>query len=384
MSLAYLFSRRGRGEGSYLRVVATRAVRAYRRDRWRRSLRRRLPSVDAIPIDRPIFVLGLQGGGTTLVARCLLRHPAVVSMSGNSRYWVATDELGFVRNRMARLPPSLWSSSHRTDLADPVFGTGHNSVYACDALLPFYRRTAADATPEDARRLVRLIREHIAVYAHDRSHARFLDKTHTYTVKVAYLDALLDGFDPFFVLVLRNPYTTCFRAIRRKPPSWPVAPPYDEQVRLAAEHWENSYRLALEDGEKLERFVALRFEDFVADSAASIRALCEFVGLGFDDDLVPQPGHRMPFATLPTDSKWYPLRPDDWRSQVPERDAAIIDERCGALARELGYLYAGDEAPMHPLVSVQRDDLAKLDDVRSESGRETAAAPDAAPFRDET
>src|SRR5438067_5567960 len=240
MSLAYLFSRRGRGEGSYLRAVAIRAVRAYHRDRWRRSFRRRLPSVDATPIDRPIFVLGLQGGGTTLVSRCLLRHPAVVSMSGNSSYWVATDEIGFVRNRMAQLPPSLWSSSHRRDLADPVFGTEHSSVYACDALLPLYRRTATDATPEDARRLARLIREHIAVYAHDRSHARFLDKTHTYTVKVAYLDALLDGFDPFFVLVLRNPYTTCFRAIRRKPPSWQAAPPYDEQLRLVAEHWENS------------------------------------------------------------------------------------------------------------------------------------------------
>ena len=350
MSLAYLFSRRGRGEGSYARAVAIRAVRAYRRDRWRRSLRRRLPSVDAIPVDRPIFVLGLQGGGTTLVARCLLRHPAVVSMSGNSRYWVATDEIGFVRNRMARLPASLWSSSHRTDLAVPEFGATHSSVYACDALLPFYRRTAADATYEDRSRLTRLLREHIAVYADDRSNARFLDKTHTYTVKVAYLDALLDGFDPCFVLVLRNPYTMCFRAIRGKAPSWAVAPPYDEQLRFGAEHWDNSYRLALEDGAKLERFVALRFEDFVADPAASIRMVCATVGLEFDEELVPQPGQRMPFATLPTDSKWYPLRPDDWRSQVPERDAAIIDERCGALAQELGYFYAGDRAPTHPVL----------------------------------
>jgi len=350
MSLAYLLSRHGRGEGSYLRAVAIRATRAYRRDRWRWSVRRRLPGVDAVPIDRPIFVLGLQGGGTTLVARCLLRHPAVVSMSGNSRYWVATDEMGFVRNRMARLPPSLWSSSHRADLDAPGFGTTHNSVYACDALLPFYRQTAADATREDAKRLARLIREHIAVYARDPSRARFVDKTHTYTVKVAYLDALLDGFEPCFVLVLRNPYTMCFRAIRRKPPGWPVVPPYDEQLRLAAEHWENSYRLALEDGASLERFVALRFEDFVADPAGSIRRVCTAVGLEFDRELVPQPGQRMPFATLPTDSKWYPLRADDWRSQVSERDAAIIDNRCGELARELGYHFAGDQAPRHPLL----------------------------------
>jgi hypothetical protein len=81
--------------------------------------------VERIPLDRPIFVLGLQGGGTTLVTRCLLRHPSAVSMSGNSSYWVATDELGFVRNRMAALPQSLWGSSHRDDLAHPIFGTDH-------------------------------------------------------------------------------------------------------------------------------------------------------------------------------------------------------------------------------------------------------------------
>src|SRR5436190_13987835 len=136
---AYLFSRAGRQEASYLRMVAVKLVRLYHRDRWRRSLRRRLPRVDRLPIDRPIFVLGLQGGGTTLLARCLLRHRDVVSMSGNSAYWVATDELGFVRNRMSRLPASLWSSSHRVDLDHPVFGVSHNSVYACDALLPSYR-----------------------------------------------------------------------------------------------------------------------------------------------------------------------------------------------------------------------------------------------------
>ena len=81
-----------------------------------------------MPLDRPIFVLGMQGGGTTLVARCLLRHPSVVSMSGASDYWVATDELGFVRNRMRQIPSTLWSSAHRDDLDHPLFGTEHASV----------------------------------------------------------------------------------------------------------------------------------------------------------------------------------------------------------------------------------------------------------------
>jgi alkylated DNA repair dioxygenase AlkB len=290
-----------------------------------------------IPLDRPIFVLGLQGGGTTLISRCLLHHRAVVSMSGNSDYWVATDELGFVRNRMSSLPSSLWSASHRADLEHPRFGSEHRSVYACDELLPHYRCTGDDATAADAERFKRVLREHIAVYARDPGRARFVDKTHTYTVKVSYLDALLKGCEPFFLLVLRNPYTMCARAVRRKPPSWSEVPPIEEQVRLAAEHWENSYRLALEDGEQLQRFAAVRFEDFVRDPESVVRLICAAVRLEYQPELVPRAGDRLPFPALPTDSKWYPLRADDWRQRLRDQEVAVIDARCAELADRLGY-----------------------------------------------
>ena len=333
-AIRYLVSAGTDGRRS-LRTTAIRLERLRRRDRWRYSARRRLGSVDGIRLDRPIFVVGPQGGGTTLITRCLLRHPSVVSMSGNSSYWVATDELGFVRNRMAALPPSLWASSHRDDLAHPLFGTEHHSVWACDELLPAYRRTEDDATPADAVRFKRVLREHIAVYAHDRDSARFVDKTHANAVRIPYIDALLAGCDPFFVLVLRNPYAICPRAMRRKPPSWRTLPAYEEQLALAAQHWENVSRLAIEDGGRTGRFGALRFEDFLRDPEAVVRALCGLVGLSFAPELVPRAGDRLPFATLPTDAKWYPLREDSW--EVSSEEIAIVEARCGELAARLGY-----------------------------------------------
>jgi Sulfotransferase family len=342
--LSYLLSR-GQGNASLLPTVAARLERLRRRDRWLYSPRRFGASVDLVPLQSPIFILGLQGGGTTLVSRCLLRHPDVVSMGGNSDFWVATDELGYVRNRMARLPSSLWSSAHRVDLADPLFGTEHASVYACDALLPYYRRTAADATPPDALAFKRLLREHIAVYARNRTTARFVDKTHTYTIKIPYLDALLADCRPCYVLVLRNPYTHCFRAVRRKPPSWRRDVSYEDSLRIAAEHWENSLRIALEDGSQADRFVVVRFEDFVHDPAAAIRRICQTVSLSYSDQLVPQPEHRMPFGTLPHDRKWFPLHSDEWRSHIPEQQLAIIEERCGKLATQLGYERSGETEP---------------------------------------
>jgi hypothetical protein len=67
-------------------------------------------------------------------------------------------------------------------------------------------------------------------------------------VKIPYIDALLEGCRPFFLLVLRNPYAACDHALRRKPPSWRATLPYEQQLQLAAEHWENVCRIAFEAG----------------------------------------------------------------------------------------------------------------------------------------
>jgi hypothetical protein len=217
----------------------------------------------------------------------------------------------------------------------------HSSVYAADELLSHYRRTPADATEADSRAFRRLLREHIGVYAHDPRRARFIDKTQPNTVRAAFVDALLSGCDPHFVLVTRNPYAWCHRAVRRKPPSYTVDLPYVEQLRLVAEHWANSFRLALEDAQRIRNFTVVRYEDFLAAPEAVVRALCDSVGLSFSADLVPAPGQRAPFATLPGDTKWYPLRADGWLAQVTAQDVEIVAERCGEIAGRLGYAAPG-------------------------------------------
>ena len=334
--LRYVLSSAGGTSGSRARDVAIKVARLYERDRWRYSPRRRGRGVDAIPLDRPIFCLGVQGGGETIVGRCLRRNHAVVCMSGNSRHWTGTDELGVVRNRMARLPRSLWGCKFRTDIEHPLFGPNHNSVYACDALLPFYRRTAEDADEADGARFRRLLREHLAVYARDPRRARFFDKTHTNTLKIPLLASYLEGCDPVFVLVVRNPYSWCHRAVRRKRPTYRVELAPEEELRLAAEHWTNSCRIALEDGSTV-----VRFEDFVADPEAVVRRLCDVTGLDFEPAMVPRPGDRFPFATLPGDRKWHPLFADPYLAQVTDQEAEVVASVCGSLAKELGYTRDG-------------------------------------------
>ena len=69
------------------------------------------------------------------------------------------------------------------------------------------------------------------------------------------------------------------------------------------------------------------FEDFLRAPEAVVRAICTTVDLPYRPDLVPRPGDRFPFATLTTDTKWYPLREDSKATHVRREALDIIDAR---------------------------------------------------------
>jgi Sulfotransferase family len=342
--IGYLFE--SNGDGAWPRSVGIKVARAFHRDRWRFSARRLGAAVDDVPLDRPIFLLGTQGSGATVIGRCLRRSPAVVTVSGGWENWTGTDELGIVRNRMARLPRALWGSSLRSDIADATFGDVHAGVFACDELLPFYRATRDDADVEQAATFRRVLREHIAVFAPNLAGARFLDKTHAYTVKMPYLAALLDGTQPIFVLVVRNPYGACTWALERKPPDFRARLTDDQKLDLIAQHWANAHRIALDDAAQLGGTAVVRFEDFLARPGAVVAALAEFAGIDYDPQMVPGPGQPMPRATLPSDRKWYPLYVDNRLGRTTPEQRAVVDVHCHELAARFGYTTDGiDERP---------------------------------------
>jgi Sulfotransferase family len=344
--LAYLLARTSATRQDYVREVAIKLLRIYHRDRWRISPRKLGASVDDVVLDRPIFLLGVPGNGSTLIGRCLRRNRHVVSASGNSTFWTGTDEMGLIRNRMERLPRTFRANRYRVDIEHPIFDS--TELFACDSLLPLFRGTASDANDDDSARLRRVLREHIAVYAHDASDARFIDKTHANTVKIPLLASALRHAKPRFVLIVRSPYTTCPWTLDRKPPALRVELARQEQLRLVAEHWANAHRIVLEDSREVDGIAAVRFEDFLADPARTVQALSAFLGLEFDTTMLPRPGDRRPFATLPSDRKWFPLYPDARKPPSPE-DAAIIAEQCSPIAARFGYHAEGHTARTSPI-----------------------------------
>jgi hypothetical protein len=149
----------------------------------------------------------------------------------------------------------------------------------------------------------------------------------------------------------------------------------EQELRLAAEHWRNSYSTALHDAQTIPNVAVVRFEDFVAEPEATIRRLCAFLDLELEPGMIPRAGDRLPFATLPDDRKWYPLVSDRWLAQVSHWEAAIIASECEPLASELGY--GGDgilSAADGDLLDHHRDERPTVDPPDSEEHRHAARA----------
>jgi len=311
--------------------------------RW--TPRRLWLPLSSIPIDRPIFILGVQGGGITVLARCLYRHPDVVYASGSSSFWAGEDEIHNARHIRGLPEPMVHRSLHFGNvegrLADhPRFGLQRAWLYAVDELLPHHARGAEDATESDRTQLRNVMRSLIRAYAHVPRRARFVDMSQLYTLQVPYICKLLEGCDPHFVLAVRNPYVTCARAALKEyePERGSHIREAGEKIRLAVEHWVNSYRAALENEGRVPMRV-VRYEDFMDDPAAVVRGICNFADLRYSDALVPGPGQKIPLGSVSPD-KWYPLKPaenDRYLADIDPRVVEFLDERGADLIARFDY-----------------------------------------------
>lgn len=311
----------------------------WKRNNWILDPRSYLSDFRDVPVDRPIFLLGVQGGGLTLLSRMLRRHPDVVSVSGNSDYWSGADEMHTVLGPL--LPSELTGARYKVPWPNhPVYAPPRSWTYASDDLLPFYRKTANDANDVLRRRFQRLIRLCIARHARDRRRARFIDKSQVYTVRVSLLRELLKDCRPRFVLVAVNPYASCYRAALGKAADMRRLRrrlTFQQRLDVCAQHWANSMRCALED--RAEDMVVIRLEDLLNDPVAQLRGLCDHLRLDYSERLLPRPDDRIPFGSRFSD-RWYPLDPARVLHYVDEaspEEIEIIDRRCGRLALELGY-----------------------------------------------
>ena len=323
--------------GSFFRFLNF-AYYVYRRNNWMFDLSRYYRDFNEIEIEKPVFLLGTQGGGLTLISRMLRRNKNVVSVTGDHQYWSGADEMQNVLGPI--LPPELTGIKHKAP-SDEVFLTPRGWLYATDRLIQDYRNDQSDVNPELKRRFRGILRWVIARNSSGQT-PRFTDKSQVFTVKVSFLNKLLEGSDPKFVLITRNPYAVCYRSAKGKARSLDLLKgefSLKERVEFAAQHWTNSMKYALEDREKVDSFLVVRFEDILREPKEHLQAICSFAGLSYSEDMLPQPEHEIPFGSRFYD-RWYPLRPEVNKKYFKEMNPEhlkIISSRCEEYAEEFGY-----------------------------------------------
>lgn len=316
-----------------------RVIQAARSYSWLADPRR-FSRCDSIPIDRPIFLLGTQGGGLTLLSRMLRRHPDVISCTGNHLYWTGADEM---QNVFGRLLPQDFSGIRFKAPSHPKYPYPRSWSYACDELLSAYRRRAADAAPALRDGLLKAIRFAGRRHAPDPRRFRFLDKSQSYSVRLGLLAECLKECSPRFVLVARDPYASIYRAAigrAREMDRLRGTLTFDQRLEVCAQHYANSMAAVFEDRDEMQvPVLVLRFEDLLADPHARLREVCEFVELEFYLDMLPSPKHRMPLGTRFLD-RWHPVRPDVNDPYLEELSPAVVrtvNRTSGDWVERLGY-----------------------------------------------
>lgn len=293
-----------------------------------------------IPIDRPIFLMGLQGGGLTLLTRMLRRQGQVLTGSGGKRWWSGPDEIQNIFG--PRLPADLAGTRWKVP-PHPLFGPLRSWSFGTGALYPEYRRTEVDLTPGLRRALRGTIRYALARHGRGITGPRFLDKSQTFMLRAGLIHAALKDTDPRFVLVPRDPYVSVWRAASGK--ARDMADVMDRttmtrRLEICAEHYARCMGDVLADAERLGFALhMLRFEALLAEPETELKRLCAALALEYSPDMIPGPDHAMPFASRFKD-RWYPLKPEvnaAYFPRITQEAFDIVNTACADVIPRLGY-----------------------------------------------
>ena len=306
----------------------------FRRNKWMIDPAFYLKTYASVKIDRPIFLVGNQGDGLTLVSRILRRHKSVVNVTGNANYWAGADEMQRVFNEF--LPMELCYNHRSLKPLPNNLSLQKGWLYASNDQLDVFRSTSADSSPELAGKL-----RHVMQYCLHRHRitdsSRFIDKSQIYSVKVGLLNDLLFRNSPHFVYITRNPYASIYRMALLSNKNYGAS--FSHALKIHKQHWINSFLAIKEDRNNCNHFYQVKFEDILLDVGPQVEKLITFLDLPFTSSILPKPDDKIPFGSKAID-RWHPLKPeinDKYLTTMPSEVYNDIHSDIGSFAKELGY-----------------------------------------------
>lgn len=262
----------------------------------------------------PVFVVGMNGSGTTMLLDCLGRHPSLYAFPKETRlipYLMARQsgygDLGVDANFRA-----LWDDVRQLAIFQEV--NDHAPVP-----LP-------DDWHERPRTLAAVLDGVFAHFAEGQGKHRWCEKTPQH---VQHLLALGDLFPAArFVHVIRDA-RDCAVSFHRR---------WKRQPELTVFRWKKVVTMGREQGMRLgpARYLEVRYEDLTAEPERSLRRICRFLGLDFDPAVLQS---AQPYLTSPNDQRLGGLQRNSgkWRAYFPARTVEGLERIAGAALASCGY-----------------------------------------------
>jgi hypothetical protein len=280
------------------------------------------------------FIVGVTRSGTTLLRMMLDAHPQLT----------IPPETYFVPDLIKAVKSS--GATPETALAAITQNRRWGDFHLDDDELLGRLRGIEPLTPAEA------IRSVYELYASKQGKPRWGDKTPLYIGRMLMIQRNLP--EARFVHLIRDGRAA---AMSRSKRVLTEMPPMEKM----AGRWRKQILRARKQAPKLDHYLELRYEDLVTDTEGTLRKICEFIELPFDDemlryheraedrlsemsrDLPERPGkvrrpadHRMEAHAL-TQKPPDPSRLGRWREEMSPEDQATFESVAGDLLAELGY-----------------------------------------------
>ncbi|MFO1468548.1 MAG: sulfotransferase [Steroidobacteraceae bacterium] len=280
------------------------------------------PQPEAPP--RPIFVVGMNGSGTTMLLDCLGRHPQLYAFPRETRLipYLMSREAGFGDLKVEANYRRLWDEVSNLF----VFREANGGV-------PVPMPADWQQRPRSLASVLDAVFGHFA--AAQGKH-RWCEKTPQH---VQHIAALAVRFPQArFVHMVRDG-RDCAASFARR---------WKRQPELTIFRWKKVVLAGRRQGEALSAgsYREVRYEDLTAQPEATLRSLCDFLGLPFDAAILESAQPYLQGAGEGGRS----LRENSgkWRRQFDERLQRRLERIAGRVLASCGYQTNAPDADVNP------------------------------------
>jgi Sulfotransferase family len=265
--------------------------------------------------DSPVFVVGMNGSGTTMLAESLGRHPELYMFPHESKvlpYFLANiDRFG-----------DLDTLENRRRLADAIGAT--KPYWQVNGGAPF---VLDNASLGDCSNFGEIVSQIYMAFANRQNKYRWGDKSPANTHHIASLAA---GFPTAkFVHIIRDGRDAAQSFHRR----------WGYQPRHTIWRWKRAVAEGRRQGSSLppHRYLEVRYEDVTASPDAEIKRICAFLGLAFDQSLLESSMRYFDASNESAHSGRIIENSGKWRTYFNPRQITELETISGELLYDLGY-----------------------------------------------